>query len=262
MNLHLSRPYRTAALVLASFLFAACGSGGGGGSGSVVYGPPPAPSVSGDMLAYQTSRGWNYHGNAFGSSAVTVSIYADPPSGSTNALVMFIAAGTTANAFSGFKVAGLGVQNTPSGYDVTAYVLLNPDGSLYAGSAVPGTPLLVPSTVTQGQTFSSYPGLSATVQTVGTVPGASACPVPGTGATVQYTYAGGTYLVSYVPGCGITDYVGNHGEHLTLASVGTYTSLGTQSARRMSSLTILDGVQSLARIIATGARWSPFPGVH
>jgi len=260
VNVRLSRSYRTAAFVFASFLFAACGGGGGGGGGTGVGGPPPAPSVSGDMLAYQSSRGWNYHGNAFGAPAVTVSIYADPPSGSTNAMVMFIGSGTTANAFSAYKVAGIGVQNTPSGYNVTAYVLLNPDGSIYSGSAIPGTPQLVPSTLTQGQTFSSYPGLNATVQSVGTVPGASACPVPAAGATVQYTYAGGTYLVSYVPGCGITDYVGNHGEHLTLASVGTYSSLGSQSARRMSSLTVLDGIQSLARVIATHARWSPLPG--
>lgn len=260
MKVHPSRSFAAAALAFASSLLAACGGGGGGGGSTGVGGPPPAPSVSGDMLAYQSSRGWNYHGNAFNAPAVTVSIYADPPSGSTSALVMFIASGTTANAFSGYKVAGLGVQNTASGYNATAYVLLNPDGTIYSGSAIPGTPTFVPSTLTQGQTFSPYPGVNATVQSVGTVPGVSACPVPASGATVQYTYGGGTYLVSYVPGCGITDYVGNHGEHLTLASVGTYSSLGTQSARRMSSLTVLDGVQSLARVIATHARWSPFPG--
>jgi hypothetical protein len=262
MTIHFGRPLRAAAFVAAALVLAACGGGGGGGVTGGGGGGGGAASVSGDMIAYQSSRGWNYHGNAFGAPAVTMSVYADPPSGSTNALVLFVASGTTTTAFSGFKAAGLGVQNTPSGYTATAYVLLNPDGSIYSGSAIAGTPLFVPSTLTQGQTFSPYPGVSAVVQTVGTVPGASACPTPGTGATVQYTYLGQAYLVSYVPGCGITDYVGNHGEHLTLASVGTYSSLGTQSARRMSSLTILDGVQSLARVIATGARWSPFPGVR
>jgi len=212
------------------------------------------------MIAYQASRGWNYHGSAFGYPAVTVSIYADPPSGTTLTLVMFAGVGTTADAFSATKEAGLGLANSGSGYNATAYVLLN-NGAIYSEGAIAGQPALVPQTLVQGQSFTTYPGVTATVQSVGVVPGASACPTPATGATVLYTFAGQSYLVSYVPGCGITNYVGNHGETLTLSSVGSYPAMGTQSVRRMSSLTVVDNVASLARIIATQSRWRPFHGM-
>ncbi|HEY0613525.1 MAG TPA: hypothetical protein VGC96_02745 [Candidatus Elarobacter sp.] len=254
---------RVAAFLLAAFALAACGGGGGGGGGSVPPGGGVTPqSVTGDMIAYQASRGWNYHGNAFGLPSVTMTVYADPPSGSTLALVLLGANGTLTNATGGAELAGLGLQNSASGYNATAYLLLDGSGGIYAGGGIPGFPLLVPSTLTQGQSFSTYPGVTGTTQFVGTVPGASACPTPATGATVQYTYLGQTYLVSYVPGCGITDYVGNHGEHLTLASVGSYPQLGTLSKRRLDTLTVLDSARSLARIIASGARWSPSAILH
>jgi hypothetical protein len=177
-------------VIVAACALAACGGGGGGGTGSGGGGGIGAPpSVSGDMIAYQTSRGWNYHGNAFGYPAVTVSIYADPPSGATLALVMFAGVGTAADALSGTKEAGLGLANSGSGYNATAYVLLN-NGAIYAQGAIAGQPTLVPSTLVQGQSFATYPGVTATVQSVGAVPGASACPSPGTGATVLYTFAG------------------------------------------------------------------------
>lgn len=241
-----------AALVAASLT--ACGGGGGGGA---TGGPPPgAPSVSGDMVAYQANRGWNYHGTIQG-TAVTVSVYADPQQNGVDPLIGFGGTGTAPNAFAGTKLAGIGVQNTGSGYIVGSYVLLNSDGSTYAAGTIPGNPTLVPSTLVQGQSFATYPGVTAIVQTVGTVPGASACPTPATGATVQYTYVGQTYLVSYVPGCGITQYVGNHGEVLTLASVGTY-QLGTQSTRRMDTLTTLDTLRSAASVLMSHQLWRPF----
>lgn len=243
---------------MSAILLAACGGGGGGGSSTSVV-QSGAPSVTGDMIAYQANRGWNYQGNAFGQPSVTLSVYADPPSGASLTLVGFGVVGASANAFGGMKLAALGLLNGSSGYDAASYVLLNNDGSTYAQGAVTGSPLLVPQTLVQGQSFTTYPGGTATVQTVGAVPGASACPTPANGATVQYTFAGGTYLVSYVPGCGITNYVGNHGEHLTLTSVGSYPALGVQSVRRMDSLTTLDSVRSLARVLMTQARWAPFP---
>ena len=70
------------------------------------------------------------------------------------------------------------------------------------------------------------------------------------------------YSVSYVPGCGITQYVGNHGETFTVASVGSYPALGTQMTTKMASLTLMDDVRSLAKVIASGARWRPFASVR
>jgi hypothetical protein len=136
--------------------------------------------------------------------------------------------------------------------------LLNNSGTIFASGGISGTPLLVPSTLTQGQSFTTYPGVTATVQTVGTVPGSSACPSPATGATIAYSFAGQNYSVSYVPGCGITQYLGNHGEVVTLSSVGSYPQLGVQSTRRMDTLTLLDTVRSAARVIMSHEKWQPF----
>jgi hypothetical protein len=257
------KPFSTVArlaatMSLALFAVTACGGGGGGsGSNPPTPPPPPGPSVTGDMLAYQQSRGWNYHGTAFGGQAVTFSVYADPAQSGVEPLILFGGLGTAATAFSGNKLGGIGVQNTASGYVVGSYVLLNNDGSVYAQGGLTGTPLLVPATLTLGQSFSTYPGVTAVVQAVGTVPGSAACPTPATGATVAYTFAGQSYTVSYVPGCGITQYTGNHGEVLTLSSVGSYPQLGTQSTRRMNTLTAFDTLASAARVLATHAKWSP-----
>jgi hypothetical protein len=246
---------------IAAVALAACG-------GSSSTGGPPncgicggiGPGVSGDMLAYQANHGWNYHGNALGSSSVTLSVYADPPQNGTDVLVLFGVQGSVADAFGGTKLAALGLQTSDVGYNVTQYLLLNANGSVYAQGPVSGPSTLVLQLLVQDGVFGrTYPGMVATVQFVGAVPGASACPTPAKGATVRYTFMGGTYLVSYVPGCGITQYIGNHGETLTLASVGNYPQLGTQSTRRMSTLSVLDTVESLGRILATRQKWSPFP---
>ncbi len=215
------------------------------------------PGVVGDMLAYQANRGWNYHGNALGSSSVTLSVYADPPQNGTDVLVLFGVQGSAADAFNGTKLAALGLQASGGNYNVTQYLLLNANGTVYAQGPVSGSPTLVLQALFQGGVFATpYPGMTATVQFVGAVPGASACPTPAMGATVRYTFMGGTYLVSYVPGCGITQYIGNHGETLTLASVGSYPQLGTQNTRRLTTLTLLDSLESAARILATHQKWS------
>lgn len=249
------------AAIAAMTVLTACGGGGGGGAmvGGGGGGGGSALSVSGDMLAMSANRGWTYHGNISGYPAVTFSVYADPPSGSTSTFVLFAAQGTVATAFSAPKIASVAFQNSGSGYNATSYVLLNNDGSIYSQGSIPSAPMLVPQTLTQGQSFAPYPGATATVTSVGAVPGAGACPTPANGATVQYAYAGQVYSVSYVPGCGITQYVGNHGEALTLFSVGNYPQLGTQSARRMSTLTVMDTVLSLAKSVASGKHWQPIP---
>ncbi|TAM59716.1 hypothetical protein EPN52_07205 [bacterium] len=59
----------------------------------------------------------------------------------------------------------------------------------------------------------------------------------------------------------MTQYVGNHGEVFTLASIGSYPQLGTLGdVRHMSSLTLFDTVKSAARILAAHQMWqSSFP---
>lgn len=211
------------------------------------------------MLAYQANRGWNYQGTAFGGQAVTFSVYADPQSGGTDTFVLFGGYGTASNAFAGTKLAAANFTNNGGGYSANSYVLYNGNGTVYSQGAIPGPPTLVPGTLTQGASIATgYPGVTATVQSVGTVPGASACPTPATGATVAYSFQGQNYTVSYVPGCGITQYTGNNHEVITLVSVGTY-QLGTQSTRHMESLTLLDTLKSAASILTSQQKWQPFP---
>ncbi|MBV8727489.1 MAG: hypothetical protein JO233_06865 [Candidatus Eremiobacteraeota bacterium] len=241
------------ALLLAIGACGGGGSSGGGGGGT----PPTGPSVSGDMLAFTPMRGWNYQGNGFGLSAVTLSIYADPQQNGVDPLIFFATPGFSPDAFSGQKLGGIGVVNSGSGYDAVSYVLLNADGSIYAEGAITPVALFVPSTLTQGQSFIPYPGATATVQSVGSVPGSGPCPQPAQGATVQYSFLGQNYTFSFVPGCGITQYIGNNGEHFTLVSIGTY-QLGTQSVPRMGKLTALDTLKSLTNILVHHAKWAPF----
>ena len=255
-----------------AFLLAGCGGGGGGtsaasGGASVPTAPtatPPPLSTSGDMIAYTPYRGWNYTGHAFGYPAVTVSIYADPQaaspsSGPVDPLIMFAGTGTAANAFSATKLAGIGIQSNANGYILGSYVLLNNTGGVYASGSVNPFAGFVPSTLVQGATFSPYPGATATITFVGAVPGTAGCPTPAMGATVAYTFMGGNYSISYVPGCGITQYNGNNGEQLTLQSIGSYPALGNQSIGRkpMSDLTFLDTLRSASDIVLHHLKWKP-----
>lgn len=221
--------------ILVAFLVSCGGGGGGGGAQAPAPGAggAAAPSVNGDMLAVQQSRGWNYQGNT-AQGQFTLTLYADPPSGSTTRMVAFSVAGLQSDATSGIKQAGIDVVNQSNGYAIASYTLYNSDGSISAAGTIPAGSLLVTSTLTQGQTFTPYPGMTATVTFIGQVPGANGCPTPANGATVTYTFQSQTYTISYVPGCGITQYVGNHGETFTLVSVGSYPQLGTQSSRRIS----------------------------
>lgn len=219
-------------LVLAALL-GACG--GGGGSNAPAPGFPGAgaqPSVSGDMLALAASRGWNYQGT-LQAQRVTFTLYADPPDAGVTRLVALSVPGTQVDATVGsVKQAAFGLVNGSNGYAVTSYTIYNADTSIFAAGSLPAGSLLVPSTLTQGQSFTPYPGMSATVTFVGAVPGADACPTQAMGATVTYTFVGQTYRISYVPGCGITQYVGNHDETFTLTSIASYPQLGVQTARR------------------------------
>ncbi len=231
------------------------GCGGGGGSPTVPSDTPtPAPAVSGDMLAISQNKGWNYQGATTTSGPLTLTLYADPSSNGVTPLVLLAVAGTQADATAGSKAAAITVSASANGYAIGSYTIYNADGSIYANGALPTGSLLVPNTLTQGQTFTPYSGMTATVSFVGSVPGAGACPTQSAGATVQYSFQGQSYKVSYVPGCGVTQYVGNHGETFTLTSIGTY-QLGTiGDVTRMRSLTLFDSLKSLWHVVTSGER--------
>ncbi len=245
------RPYLIAA-ACACILVSGCGGGGSTGGGSSV--PPPA-SVSGDMLALAQSRGWNYQGSSKG-TAVTITLYADPASGGVTPLVALAVLGSQPDATAGTKTTTLSITGGLSGYDVTAYTFFNMDGTVFTSGGLPAGSVLVPGTLTQGQSFTPYPGMTATVSSVGSVPGTSGCPTPATGATVQYAFMGQNYSISYVPGCGLTQFVGNQGETFTLISVGSYPQLGTLGiVRQTKSLTVMDAISSAARVLLEHRKW-------
>jgi hypothetical protein len=200
-----------------------------------------------------------YSGYGVGGGPFVVGIYADPTvTGGVTTLVAFVAAAGTSNPFSpqnqldGFNIVGaMGVQAQATGYLVSSY------GSVANSSfgLVPGSPMLVPSTLQLGQSFnpltnavgSMVLGVSVvgTVTAVGAVPGIAFCPGnPTQGATVRYTIApnGGTTTsssVSYVPGCGITDYVASTGTEFMLSAVGSQNLGNLEVARKTQSATFL-----------------------
>ena len=237
------------AVAMAALAVAGCGGGGGGGSAPVGCGgncPVQLQSVSGDMMALAPSRGWNYQGtNANGSFTLTT--YADPqPINGATAVGVAAVQGlvptilTSGTNFNNNLLAIGGFNGSQSGYTVAYEV------SLGSAAPVPGNPQLVPSTLTQGQTFSPYAGVTATVTSVGAVPGATACPAPTNGATVAYNVSGQTYTVSYVPGCGITHFVYPSGNAYTLVSTATYASIGQLgSARMVRSVGVVSAVRSI-----------------
>lgn len=245
----------------AAAFFSACG-GGGGGSSTVATTPlatPSAPSVSGDMIAAVASKGWNYSGTITGQNTA-FTLYADPQTTNVITLVGITAASTNASAATAFagghgtKQGGVGLTSSAAGYNAAAFVLLFSNGQIFSQGAVPMTSLLVPSTLTLNSTFATYPGVSATVTFVGTVPGASACPTPATGATVTYVFQGQTTTISYVPGCGITALTTN-GVNLTLTSVSSYPQLGTLAGNRLADSTLWDTARSVLNVVTNGVNW-------
>lgn len=213
------------------------------------------PSVSGDMLALADSRGFNYQGS-LGTTPFTLTLYANPAVNGTQTLVLGSVQGTVATAVNapGSNKEASGTVVAIGGYQVQNFTLFNVDGTVFAQGALPN-PQLVTNTLTLGQSFTPYPGVVATVTAIGTVPGAAACPVPtASGATVTYTFAGQTYVLSFVPGCGITQYVGNHGETFILTSIGTYPTAGVLSVRA-PVLSAWDTVKSLVHSVLGHGVW-------
>jgi hypothetical protein len=211
------------------------------------------------MLGFSPSRGWNYAVLTGGLNDGTVSLYLDPTTTTQGTYVLIGAATSqsvstllTSAANVDANLAGvLGINSSSFSYTVVSQIS--------AGSAglVPGSPLVVPSTLTTGQTWVPYAGAAATVIFVGTVPNESVCPNPTNGARIRYTYPGFDDTISFVPGCGITDLFNNgSGAEFALTSVATYASIGSLSAaRRTESLTYIDTARSLL-----GLERSTMPG--
>jgi hypothetical protein len=249
-------------------------------------------TVTGDMLGYVASRTWTYTvasgpnnytgftypetGGNSGYSGYTgygapttaiLGVYADPTvTNGVTTFVAFVDPSGTGNPFSLSNeatnpnncyecVGAMGVQSTGNGYLVYSYGSM----SNYSFGTLPGTPLLVPSSMQLGQTWNPVANtamglgvsITATVTAVGQVPGIQYCPGSASaGATVQYTMTpiGGSVTntsVSYVPGCGITDYIASTGSEFRLSAVGSQ-SLGTLDiARKTASATLLGTLHTL-----------------
>jgi len=215
---------------------------------------PQTDTVTGDMLALAPSRGWTYTAKPeFSDPPFTVTVYDDPQiANNISTFVAFVAQGTPATALAGTEAGALGVTSLADGYRASSYVSVSNNAS----GTIPGTPLLVPNSLQRGQSWQplanlTLPGLptavSANVVSVGIVPGMSACPnSPTKGATVQYTVGGVGGVVSFVPGCGITDYVNDAGTEFTLSSVASYPQVGQLDiARRAESATIMGTLRTL-----------------
>lgn len=249
--------------ILCTLTLAACGGGGGtSGAALPIATPSSAPlSVSGDMLALAPSRGWNYQSTNAPGGSYTISLYADPNpvSGATplvaSAVKGLVATVNTSAANIDNNIIGvLGLTGGANGYNASWEV------SFGSNATIPGTPPLVPGTLTMGQVTTPYTGVTMTVTNVGPQPGGSNCPagVVNNGATVQYGFSANTYTVSYVPGCGITSYTSPGGTVYTLTSVASYASVGQASAlRHIKTITLLDTARSLL-----GLERNNFPAAH
>lgn len=251
---------------------------------------PAGASVSGDMLGYVASRTWtytvasgasNYAGyqypgpQFYGYSGYTgygvpgtavIGMYADPTvTNGVTTFVAFVDQSGTGNPFAPANQVGsstcyacigaMGVQATANGYLVYSYGSM----SNFSFGTLPGTPLLVPSSLQLGQSWNPVANtamglgvsITATVTDVGQVPGIQYCPgSPSAGATVQYTIVpiGGTTTntsVSYVPGCGITDYIASTGSEFRLSGVGSQSLGNLDIARKTASATLLGTLHTL-----------------
>jgi hypothetical protein len=217
-----------------------------GGSGTPTA--PAVTTVSGDFIAPAASKTWNYAALPATGVPYTVSVYSDPSpdTGGNIALVGFDYGSVVpdAAAAGGYVVGAIGLS-AASGGGYIAKTFGSVTNDTYG--PVPGTPILIPGSVTLGQSFTPYPGVTETVTGVGAVAGMSACPgSPTTGAVVAYTLGHISESISFVPGCGITDLVTDNGTEFRLTSITQDPQLGQQSvARATRNATTLDLLRSM-----------------
>lgn len=227
---------------------ASCG-GGSTTSGAAGGAAGLQPSASGNMFPFSIDRAWTYQ-TVNASSPYTVTLHANNNNASsTSTLSAFVVAGIQPDAISKAPessiVESMALQPTAGSFQVLS-VARTRNGSF----AIPGSPELVPDTLTQGASFSPYVGVSADVRFVGGVRGAEACSSRASGATVRYAFQQETFTVSYVPGCGITDFVSNTGVELRLISISSYHTAAIEAAERsISGTTLLDTIRDVTNAL-------------
>lgn len=201
------------------------------------------------MLALAPSKGWNYQGTLNG-NAVTVSLYADP--NLVNGVRAWIASAVTGTQTTVLTSASNVNANLAGALGLTVDASNNYTAvsELSAGGAspIPGGVEFIPSTLTQGQTWTADGGTATVIAVSVPVNGSAACGSSALGVKVRYTYPPASIdnTISYVPGCGLTDIVNNNNsQELALVSVGTYASIGQLSqSRRVGTATYLDTIKS------------------
>ncbi|MDB5073164.1 MAG: hypothetical protein JWM87_4275 [Candidatus Eremiobacteraeota bacterium] len=203
-------------------------------------------SVFGDMLALASSHGWNYQSPLGG--GITLSTYVDPTPFSDGSVVFVGSAVlgyvttvlTDHNTAETNAVGGLNLVLRGDGYHLLAEVSA---GSL---ASFPGAPLFIGNSLIEGAVSSPYPGVTETVLNVGPQPGESACGTTRDGAKVRYDVAGnGSWTLSVVPYCGITQFVAASGATFTLQSTGIYAIGDLSKARRVQSANLVTTIMSI-----------------
>jgi hypothetical protein len=135
---------------------------------------------------------------------------------------------------------------------VSAYAPISDQVNLGGYVPIPGDLGLTKSTLTLGESFAPYLGITATVVAIGTEPGSTACPGgAATGATVAYTAGQVTETVGFVPGCGITYFVSDNGSTAVLTSVGTYGAGQLSHERSPASVRDVQALRNLWSTIFT-----------
>ncbi len=247
--------------------------------GFSLFGPIIAPSpvppssntaVTGDMIGYAANRAWTYQVAADYSTPYYVGLYADPNLVNGNIrLVGFESSSSSPSTLftSSNEIGSLDVTPLNGSYLAAAFASVS-SGTNGTSGSVPGSPLLVPGSMTLGQAWNPLQnagiagavGVTASAQVVatGNVPGIAACPSGSRGATVSYAVQIGSLVqapavVSYVPGCGITAVQASSGQ----------TSVVLQSVGSMPSLGQLDAPRGQPPIVAAlHALWQRTLGVH
>jgi hypothetical protein len=209
---------------------------------------PAATSISGDMLALAPSKTWNYAAVAANGTKATVTVYVDPqPVDGNTGLVAFVVPTAQPDALpadGGTLAAAAGVTSTAGAYYAQTYGSVSNDSF----GLIPGSPLIVPASLSYGQTFVPFPGVTATVTALQSgISGSAAC--PGTspvGAGINYVVNNTAERVSFVPGCGIIRVLTDQGTTFTLQSIGSHPELGQQSvAQRTLHATYGDTLRSI-----------------
>jgi hypothetical protein len=219
----------------------------------------PVPSISGDFFALAPNRGWNYSVTPAGNSdatpapSLTVTLYDEPQQQSGDSILVALETqGSQTTATTG-SIAGYGsFNNATGGYTATGYYSV----SNFAGGPIPGGMQIVLPSLTKGQSWSPYPGLTATVLDVGTVIGSAPCPGGSSsiGATVLYSSGYFSEKMSFVPGCGITHLVDGSGAQFVLTSIGSYPTLGELAeARKPASLAVTNALRAAWKNV-----WAPW----